>query len=745
MELSPSAHADTFCRDRLPPFDLWPELHFDLPELDYPDRLNCAHSLLDDAVERWGPDRPCLLTTEERWTYGELLRRANQVAQVLTEDLGLLPGNRVLLRGPNNPWLVAAWFGVLKAGGVAVTTVPLLRAAELAALCEISRPAVALCDHRYIEELQGAAEAATGAEAATDAGPGLATAPRVVAYGGPGEDDLTARCAAKAGVFASVDTAADDVALIAFTSGTTGRPKATLHFHRDVLANADTFSRHVLRPQSDDVFTGTPPLAFTFGLGGLVIFPLRVGAATLLVETATPGQLAEIVAAHGVTVLFTAPTAYRAILAAGAAGRLAELRRCVSAGEPLPAAVWEEFHAATGLRIIDGIGATEMLHVFISAADEDIRPGSTGRPVPGYRAAVVDANGVPVPDGQPGLLAVTGPTGCRYLDDPRQTTYVRGGWNITGDTYIRDAEGYFWYVARSDDMIVSSGYNIAGPEVEKVLADHPYVADCGVVGVPDERRGMLVKAYVVLRAGVPAAPETVRTLQEHVKAAIAPFKYPRAVEFIAELPRTETGKLRRAELRIRGGEPAEAAAGAAAPDDGGCAAGCPEAQVPHLPSVVVERRVEWTDTDAAGHYHHSTVIRWVEAAEAVLLRRLGLSHLFGSTPRVHFEADYRARLWFGEAVRTELRVTKVGTSSLHYAFTVRGEPGPAGPDGTDGGDGTGGPDDAVAATGRMVIAHSAARATGTTPWPAEVREVLTKAARQAPELIENNRGGAPCA
>lgn len=729
MELSPSAHADTFCRDRLPPFDLWPELHFDLPELNYPDRLNCARSLLDDAVERWGPDRPCLLTTDERWTYGELQQRADQVAQVLTEDLGLVPGNRVLLRGPNNPWLVAAWFGVLKAGGVAVTTVPLLRAAELAALCEISRPAVALCDHRYLGELEAAADAA----AATLDGSTEDPAPRLVAYGGSGEDDLTVRCSAKAGVFTAVDTAADDVALIAFTSGTTGRPKATLHFHRDVLANADTFSRHVLRPQSDDVFTGTPPLAFTFGLGGLVVFPLRVGAATLLVEAATPGQLADLVAAHGVTVLFTAPTAYRAILAAGAAGRLAGLRRCVSAGEPLPAAVWEEFHAATGLRIIDGIGATEMLHVFISAADEDIRPGSTGRPVPGYRAAVVDANGDPVPDGQPGLLAVTGPTGCRYLDDPRQSTYVRDGWNITGDTYVRDAEGYFWYVARSDDMIVSSGYNIAGPEVEKALADHPYVTDCGVVGVPDERRGMLVKAYVVLRAGVPAGPATVRELQEHVKAAIAPFKYPRAVEFVAELPRTETGKLRRGELRARGRESDHTAP---APDDGGCAAGCPEAQVPDLPSVVVERRVEWTDTDAAGHYHHSTVIRWVEAAEAVLLRRLGLSHLFGSTPRVHFEADYRARLWFGEAVRTELRVTKVGASSLHYAFTVRGEPGP---------NGAGGPHGTEAATGRMVIAHSAARATGTTPWPAEVREVLTKAGRQAPELIENHRGGAPCA
>ncbi|MCX5610950.1 AMP-binding protein [Streptomyces sp. NBC_00047] len=539
MELSPSAHVDTFCRDRLPPFSLWPELHFDLPELNYPDRLNCARRLLDDAVGRWGADRPCLLTPTDRWTYGDLLQRANQVAQVLTEDFGLVPGNRVLLRGPNNPWLVATWFGVLKAGGVAVTTMPLLRAGELAELNEISRPAVAVCDHRYLDELT--------ATATTTAAPG----PAVLAYGGPGEEDLVARCAAKDGRFAAVDTAADDVALIAFTSGTTGRPKATLHFHRDVLANADTFSRHVLRPRQDDVFTGTPPLAFTFGLGGLVVFPLYAGAATLLIEQAAPQQLADLVEEHGVTVLFTAPTAYRAIMAAGAVGQLAGLRRCVSAGEALPAAVWEEFHAATGLGIIDGIGATEMLHVFISASDGEIRPGSTGRPVPGYRARVVDEAGEPVPDGQPGLLAVTGPTGCRYMEDPRQTVYVRNGWNITGDTYIRDADGYFWYVARSDDMIVSSGYNIAGPEVEKALATHPYVEECGVVGAPDAKRGMLVKAYVILRPGVAPDEVTAKELQDHVKRSVAPYKYPRAVEFVTDLPRTSNGKLQRAELRKR--------------------------------------------------------------------------------------------------------------------------------------------------------------------------------------------------
>ncbi|MFE3186508.1 benzoate-CoA ligase family protein [Streptomyces violascens] len=566
MELSPSAHVDTFCRDRLPAFPLWPQLHYDLPELTYPDRLNCAQHLLDDAVERWGGDRPCLLTPTGRWSYGDLLRRANQVAQVLVEDFGLRPGNRVLLRGPNNPWLVAAWLGVLKAGGVAVTTMPLLRAAELAELHDISRPVVALCDHRYVEELDAADT------------PGLA----VIAYGGDGDGDLVRRCETKAGTFSNVVTAADDVALIAFTSGTTGRPKATLHFHRDVLANADTFSRHVLKPRQDDVFTGTPPLAFTFGLGGLVVFPLHVGAATLLIEQASPERLAELVAEHGVTVLFTAPTAYRAMLAAGVGDRLAGLRRCVSAGEAMPARVWEEFRAATGVRIIDGIGATEMLHVFISAADDAIRPGATGKPVPGYRAKIVDEAGDPVPDGEPGLLAVTGPTGCRYLDDPRQTAYVRNGWNVTGDTYIRDRDGYFWYVARSDDMIVTSGYNVAGPEVEKALVTHPYVLECGVVGAPDDRRGMIVKAYVVLREGVAPDEVAVKELQNHVKQTVAPYKYPRAVEFVAELPRTSNGKLRRGALRERAARTADQGSSAAAPAllHRGPSAACPDERRP---------------------------------------------------------------------------------------------------------------------------------------------------------------------
>ncbi|WP_345677266.1 AMP-binding protein [Yinghuangia aomiensis] len=533
MELSPSAHADTFCRDRLPPFDHWPELLFELPELTYPERLNCARVLLDDVIERFGPDRRCLLTPTDEWTYGELLHRARQVAQVLTEDLGLVPGNRVLLRGPNNPWLVACWFGILRAGGVVVTTMPLLRAHELSTLCAISRPAVAITDHRFADELEAA-----------DAGKAA-----VISYGGTSADDLVARCAGKTGDFTAVDTAADDVALIGFTSGTTGKPKATMHFHRDVLANSDTFARHIVKPRPDDLFTGTPPIGFTFGLGGLVVFPLHVGAATLLLEQVTPEQLAGLIAAHGATVLFTAPTAYRAILSSGLADRMSGLRRCVSAGEALPASVWDAFHAETGLRIIDGIGATEMLHVFISAADDDIRPGATGKPVPGFRAEVLDEAGHAVADGEPGLLAVKGPTGCRYLDDARQTQYVRHGWNITGDTYVRDADGYFWYQARSDDMIVSSGYNIAGPEVEVALAKHPDVAECGVVGAPDERRGKIVKAYVVLRQGVAPDDAKAGELQTFVKETVAPYKYPRAVEFVDALPRTSNGKLQRAVLR----------------------------------------------------------------------------------------------------------------------------------------------------------------------------------------------------
>ena len=530
MELLPSAHVDTFCRDHLPPADQWPELIFELPELHYPDRLNCATALLDDVIAVHGASRPCLHSPgSATWSYADLLAAANRVAHALVDDLGIVPGNRVLLRGPNNPWLTACWFAVLKVGGVAVTTMPLLRAGELATIHEIASLDLALVDERFVE---GTADLGV----------------RVVAFGP--DSELTRLLDGKPATYDDVATSSDDVALLAFTSGTTGRPKATMHFHRDVLAICDTFSRHVLRPTPDDVFTGTPPFAFTFGLGGVLLFPLHAGASTVLVEKATPAELAAIIREFGVTTCFTAPTAYKAMLAAGE--QLPSLTAAVSAGEHLPKATWQAFLEATGVRIIDGIGATEMLHIFISASGDDIVPGSTGRAVPGYVATVLDQQGAEAEPGVSGRLAVKGPTGCRYLSDPRQRSYVRDGWNITGDTFSRDADGYFFYQARSDDMIVSSGYNIAAPEVEEALLRHPEVAECGVIGVPDEARGALVKAFVVLADSSLGSEAKVRELQDFAKAEIAPYKYPRAIEFVDELPRTATGKLQRFRLRTDG-------------------------------------------------------------------------------------------------------------------------------------------------------------------------------------------------
>ncbi|WP_251095313.1 AMP-binding protein [Streptomyces sp. Caat 7-52] len=524
-----SAHIDTFARDHLPPPHEWPDLRFDLPELRYPDRLNCAAELLEHA----DPDRPAFRTpTGPAWTYGELRARVDRIAHVLTGTLGVVPGNRVLLRGPTTPWLAACWLAVLKAGAVAVTVLAQQRPHELAAMCEMARVGHALCDIRAVDDLAKAGI------------PGL----RITTYGGDTPDDLLRR-PAPATSYPAVDTAADDVALIAFTSGTTGRPKGCMHFHRDVLATADTFSRHVLRPHEDDVFTGSPPLGFTFGLGGLVIFPLRAGASTLLLEQAGPRQLLPAIAEHRVSVLFTAPTAYRAMLGELGGHDVSSLRRCVSAGENLPEATWRAWHERTGLRIINGIGATELLHIFISAADELIRPGSTGVPVPGWQARVQDADGKPLPDGEPGLLAVRGPVGCRYLADPRQREYVRDGWNVTGDTYKRDGQGYFHYVARADDMIISAGYNIAGTEVEDALLRHPDVSETAVVGRPDEVRGQVVVAYTVLRAGAPHDPEALR---EFLISELAPYKCPREFVFLDALPRTATGKLQRFLLRTEG-------------------------------------------------------------------------------------------------------------------------------------------------------------------------------------------------
>ncbi|WCN07139.1 AMP-binding protein [Streptomyces sp. M92] len=532
-----SGHVDTFAREHLPPPDQWPELRFDLPELRYPARLNCAAELLAGPPD----DRPVFRTASgDDWTYGRLRDRVDRLARLLTGDLGVVPGNRVLLRGPTTPWLAACWLAVLKAGAVAVTVLAQQRPHELRAVCEIARVRHALCDVRSVDDLAKAEV------------PGL----RITTYGGDAPDDLLTRAEAgteaggEAGAapgtpYPAADTAADDVALIAFTSGTTGRPKGCVHFHRDVLAIADTFSAHVLRPRPDDVFAGSPPLGFTFGLGGLVIFPMRAGASALLLEQAGPRQLLPAVAEHRVSVLFTAPTAYRAMLDELDAHDVTSLRRCVSAGENLPAATWRAWYERTGLRIINGIGATELLHIFVSAADGDIRPGTTGVPVPGWHARVQDESGAPVPDGEPGLLAVRGPVGCRYLADPRQREYVRDGWNITGDTYVREPDGYFRYVARADDMIISAGYNIAGPEVEDALLRHPDVVEAAVVGRPDAHRGQVVVAHAVLREG---AERDADALRAFLRAELAPYKCPREIHFPDALPRTATGKLQRYRL-----------------------------------------------------------------------------------------------------------------------------------------------------------------------------------------------------
>jgi 2-aminobenzoate-CoA ligase len=528
-----SAHLDTFARDNLPPKAQWPELIFSLPELEYPERLNCASELLDQMAAQH-PDRPCVRANGLCWTYGELLEQANRMAQVLTQEMGLVPGNRVLLRAPNNPLLVAAWFAVMKAGGIAVTTMPLLRAKELTEVVTKAQVSHALCDGRLREELDNAL-------------PNCPTLKQVVYWGEGGS--LEALMAGKSEFFQNVDTASDDPAIIAFTSGTTGKPKGCVHFHRDLLAICDTFGKYILRASPEDVFIGSPPLAFTYGLGGLVLFPMRIGAQSVLLERASPELLLAAIPEFRASVVFTSPTAYRAMAPLAQQYDLSSLRKCVSAGEPLPASTRRLWKELTGIELIDGIGATEMLHIFISHTEEAARPGATGKPVPGFQACVLDEAGNPLPPGQIGRLAVKGPTGCRYLADERQRNYVQNGWNITGDTYLVDEQGYFVYQARSDDMIISAGYNIAGPEVEDALLLHPAVAECAVVGVPDPERGQIVKAYVVLQPGLNPSAELVKDLQDFVKQKIAPYKYPRAIEFRSSLPRTQTGKLQRYLLR----------------------------------------------------------------------------------------------------------------------------------------------------------------------------------------------------
>jgi len=543
-----TAHVDTFARDHLPPRNLWPELIFELPELQYPKRLNCAAELLDKMVAGGRGERTVIRSLIDgkayACTYRQLLHRANQIAQVLTEDLGLVPGNRVLLRAPNNPMMAACWFAVVKAGLIAVPTMPLLRAAELRQIVDKARVGAALCDFRLKDEMELVVAECRDLE-------------QVLYFNDGGAGSLEQRLAAKPVAYQNVDTAADDICLIAFTSGTTGQPKGTVHFHRDVLAMCDCFPRSCLKPAGGDIFCGTPPLAFTFGLGGLLCFPMRFGASTVLIERLTPDDLLAAIEKFRATICFTAPTYYRQMAGLYANHKLKSLKKCVSAGEALPDATRQLFKEASGIEIIDGIGATEMIHIFISHTPERVRRGATGYAIPGYQAQVIDDEGKPCAPGIVGRLAVKGPTGCRYLADLRQKDYVISegamrGWNVTGDAYKMDADGYFHYQARTDDMIISAGYNIAGPDVEGALLQHPAVAECGVVGVPDTERGRIVKAWVVLKSGYTGNEPMVKELQEFVKKVIAPYKYPRAIQFAAALPRTETGKLQRFRLRQGG-------------------------------------------------------------------------------------------------------------------------------------------------------------------------------------------------
>jgi 2-aminobenzoate-CoA ligase len=530
-----SAHIDTFAADNLPPREQWPVILNEHPAYQYPERLNCVVPLLDRWVEEGHGDRPCLFSPEETLTYAQLQARVNRICNVLVHDLGMVPGSRLFLRSANNPWMVATYLAGLKAGMVVVATMPLLRAKEIAYPINKAKISVALCDGKLAEELEKARPMTPGLE-------------HVVYWGRGADDSLEALVERASPEFKAVDTAADDVCLIAFTSGTTGEPKGCMHFHKDMLAICDGFSQMILRPEPSDRFIGSAPFAFTFGLG-IVLFPMRVGASFVVIEKAGPDDLPPAIERFKATICFTAPTAYRAMIPKLTQYDMSSLRKCVSAGESLPRGTFEAWLKATGIKLIDGIGGTEVLHIYISSPEDEIRPGSTGRVIPGYEAKIVDDEGRDVPPGTIGKLALRGPIGCRYLDDARQTRYVQHGWNLPGDSFVMDEDGYFWYQARSDDMIISAGYNIAGPEVEAALITHPAVVECGVVGAPDPERGHIVKAYVVVAPGHDAGSALAKALQDHVKAEIAPYKYPRAIEFVAELPKTPSGKLQRVALR----------------------------------------------------------------------------------------------------------------------------------------------------------------------------------------------------
>ena len=539
MTKNPNASvADRFVADRLPAPELWPQLRYDTAELQLPEQVNLVVQLLDRAADRGWAERPLLRSPKIVLSYADVRGRVDRIARVLIEDCGLVSGNRVLLRGGNSIGMALAWLAVVKAGLVAVATMPLLRARELGDIIDKAQPALALCELKLADELQAVPQA-----------------PATIYFNaGDAPDSLALRAAVKDGDYPGHPTAADDAALLAFTSGTTGKPKAVIHTHRDVLAACECWPRHVLRATPDDIVMGSPPLAFTFGLGGLLVFPMWAGASVYFPDVPyTPEVMARIIHDTQATICYTAPTFYRQLaphMKALAAQRGAPaLRICVSAGEGLPDATRQLWKDATGIEMLDGIGATEMFHIFISSAGADVRRGAIGRVVPGYQARVVDDDGNELPRGSVGKLAVIGPTGCRYLEDARQTAYVKGGWNYPGDAFVQDADGYFFYQARADDMIITAGYNVGGPEVEDALLKHPAVAECGVIGKPDDERGMIVKAFVVLRDGHVAGPDTARALQDFVKAAIAPYKYPREIDFVPTLPRTETGKLQRFKLR----------------------------------------------------------------------------------------------------------------------------------------------------------------------------------------------------
>ncbi len=531
-----SSHVDTFARDNLPPRDQWPDLIFTIPEVLYPDRLNCIVELLDTYIQQGNGDRPAIIGDDGVLTYKQMQAQVDRVAHVLTHDMGLVPGNRVLLRGANNVMMAVCWYAIAKAGLIVVATMPLLREKELVDIIEKAQISAAICDRRLDKELQAAQQRCPVLQ-------------QIIYFNDASPEGLEARMSAWNVPFCAVDTAAEDTVLIAFTSGSTGQPKATMHFHRDILAACDCFPKSILHMTQDDICIGTPPLAFTFGLGALLIFSMRVGAATVLLEKLTPESLLSAIGKCRATIAWSSPLFYRQMAGIASKFNISTLQQCVSAGESLPISTRALWREATDIEIVDGIGSTEMLHIFIASAGTEVRPGATGKVVPGYQARIVDANGQELPPNAVGRLAVKGPTGCRYLADERQRTYVQHGWNLTGDAYLRDSDGYFWFQARTDDMIITAGYNVAGPEVEGALLMHPAVAECAVVGTPDAERGIIIKAFVVLLPGYTGDAALVHTLQDFVKQSIAPYKYPRAIEFCDALPRAGTGKVQRYRLR----------------------------------------------------------------------------------------------------------------------------------------------------------------------------------------------------